>query len=249
MGMIGPNGAGKTTVTNLIDGVYKPTGGAIFLNGERIDGLPPYQIARRGIGRTFQVTRAFRRMSVMENMLVPALAIDPAANSTYLQALRKIEQGNEGQAIKLLTGNLEPTARLKLQPVDANRFFPFGAFGSDDEDRYRLPRVALALGPFMLAERDGFLFVNKPVGVACSDDGTDTAALARARRVPLVPARCVLPAAGVERYRVSFEEPLEFDFDDENRLEEAREYYQRLVDEYQESPYTFPARQRLSEIG
>jgi len=85
VGMIGPNGAGKTTVTNLIDGVYTPTGGAIFLNGERIDGLPPYQIARRGIGRTFQVTRAFRRMTVMENMLVPALAIDPAANWSELE--------------------------------------------------------------------------------------------------------------------------------------------------------------------
>jgi branched-chain amino acid transport system ATP-binding protein len=85
VGMIGPNGAGKTTVTNLIDGVYKPTGGAIFLNGERIDGLPPYQIARRGIGRTFQVTRAFRRMTVLENMLVPALALDAAANWRELE--------------------------------------------------------------------------------------------------------------------------------------------------------------------
>lgn len=80
VGLIGPNGAGKTTLTNLIDGVYAPTGGAIFLNGERVDGLPPYQIARRGIGRTFQVTRAFRRMTVLENMLVPALALNPAAN-------------------------------------------------------------------------------------------------------------------------------------------------------------------------
>ncbi|MEN8163898.1 MAG: ATP-binding cassette domain-containing protein, partial [Acidobacteriota bacterium] len=67
------------------DGVYTPTGGAIFLNGERIDGLAPYQIARRGIGRTFQVTRAFRRMTVLENMLVPALAIDPAANRGELE--------------------------------------------------------------------------------------------------------------------------------------------------------------------
>jgi phosphoglycolate phosphatase-like HAD superfamily hydrolase len=46
--------------------------------------------------------------------------------------------------LALLTGNLEATARLKLDPLDANRFFPFGAFGSDDEDRYRLPRVALS---------------------------------------------------------------------------------------------------------
>jgi phosphoglycolate phosphatase-like HAD superfamily hydrolase len=47
-----------------------------------------------------------------------------------------------GVTLALLTGNLESTARLKLDPIDANRFFPFGAFGSDDEDRYRLPRVA-----------------------------------------------------------------------------------------------------------
>ncbi len=85
VGLIGPNGAGKTTLTNLIDGVYAPTGGAIFLNGERIDGLPPYQVARRGIGRTFQVTRAFRRMTVLENMLVPALALNPSANRNEIE--------------------------------------------------------------------------------------------------------------------------------------------------------------------
>lgn len=80
VGLIGPNGAGKTTLTNVIDGVYKPNDGTVTLNGERIDGLPPYQIALRGLGRTFQVTRAFRRMSVMENMMVPAMALNPGAN-------------------------------------------------------------------------------------------------------------------------------------------------------------------------
>jgi branched-chain amino acid transport system ATP-binding protein len=80
VGLIGPNGAGKTTITNIIDGVYKPDGGEVWLNNERIDGLPPYKIARRGLGRTFQVTRAFRRMTVMENMLVPAMALNAAAN-------------------------------------------------------------------------------------------------------------------------------------------------------------------------
>ncbi len=79
IGLIGPNGAGKTTLTNVLDGVHKPSRGQVWLEGQRIDGLPPYEIARRGIGRTFQVTRAFRRMTVLENMLVPAMALHPTA--------------------------------------------------------------------------------------------------------------------------------------------------------------------------
>jgi len=80
VGLIGPNGAGKTTLTNVIDGIYKPNKGSVWFNGRRIDKLAPYQIALRGLGRTFQVPRAFRRMTVMENMLVPALALHPTAN-------------------------------------------------------------------------------------------------------------------------------------------------------------------------
>jgi branched-chain amino acid transport system ATP-binding protein len=79
IGLIGPNGAGKTTLTNVLDGVHKPSRGQVWFNSQRIDGLPPYEIAHRGIGRTFQVTRAFRRMTVLENMLVPAMALHPAA--------------------------------------------------------------------------------------------------------------------------------------------------------------------------
>ncbi|MFH1908596.1 MAG: ABC transporter ATP-binding protein [Chloroflexota bacterium] len=79
IGLIGPNGAGKTTLTNVLDGVHKPSRGQVWLDGQRVDGLPPYEIARRGIGRTFQVTRAFRRMTVLENMLVPAMALHPTA--------------------------------------------------------------------------------------------------------------------------------------------------------------------------
>jgi len=75
LGIIGPNGSGKTTTINLISGVLKPTTGKITFRGKRIDGLPSYEIAKRGIGRTFQVTQVFRRMSVMENMMVPALSI------------------------------------------------------------------------------------------------------------------------------------------------------------------------------
>lgn len=74
IGLIGPNGAGKTTLTNILDGAIKPNSGTVYLNGERIDQLPPFEVARVGLGRTFQVTRSFRRMTVLENLFVPALA-------------------------------------------------------------------------------------------------------------------------------------------------------------------------------
>ena len=75
IGLIGPNGAGKTTLTNVLDGAIKPNSGTVYLNGKRIDQLPPFEVAKSGLGRTFQVTRSFRRMTVLENLYVPALAL------------------------------------------------------------------------------------------------------------------------------------------------------------------------------
>lgn len=85
IGLIGPNGAGKTTLTNIIDGALKPSGGTVYLNGKRVDTLPPYKVAQVGLGRTFQVTRAFRRMTVLENLLVPAMALHATASRREME--------------------------------------------------------------------------------------------------------------------------------------------------------------------
>jgi ABC-type branched-subunit amino acid transport system ATPase component len=70
-GLIGPNGSGKTTVFNLIDNTTAPDAGEIWFDGERIDRLPSWSRAHRGLGRTFQITRLFGDMTVLENVVAP----------------------------------------------------------------------------------------------------------------------------------------------------------------------------------
>lgn len=70
LGIIGPNGAGKTTVFNCISGFYTPTGGSIVLRGESIAGLGSHKVACKGVVRTFQNLRLFKRMTVLENLMV-----------------------------------------------------------------------------------------------------------------------------------------------------------------------------------
>ncbi len=71
-GLIGPNGAGKSTLFNVIAGVLRPTSGQILMDGENIFGLPPHELFRRGLLRTFQIAHEFASMTVRENlMMVP----------------------------------------------------------------------------------------------------------------------------------------------------------------------------------
>lgn len=70
--VIGPNGAGKTTLFNLITGIYTPTGGEIFLDGESIGGKSPNELAERGVARTFQNLQICMNMSAVENVMVGA---------------------------------------------------------------------------------------------------------------------------------------------------------------------------------
>jgi ABC-type branched-subunit amino acid transport system ATPase component len=68
--LIGPNGAGKTTLVNVLSGYYAPDSGRLALRGRRIDGLPPYAIARLGVARTFQTAQVFGGLSARENVAV-----------------------------------------------------------------------------------------------------------------------------------------------------------------------------------
>jgi branched-chain amino acid transport system ATP-binding protein len=93
LGVIGPNGSGKTTLIDLVSGNLAPSSGEIRFRGTRISGQPPHRIARLGIARSFQLSRAFLGMTVEENILVGALfgsRLTAGARSARTQAVDRI---------------------------------------------------------------------------------------------------------------------------------------------------------------
>lgn len=104
-GLIGPNGAGKTTLFNLLSNFIRPDKGEVFLDGQPIHQLPPYQIALKGCVRTFQVARVLSRLTVLENML---LASPGQTGENFLKVwfqgakIRQQEQENRLKALDIL---------------------------------------------------------------------------------------------------------------------------------------------------
>ena len=90
-GLIGPNGSGKTTFFNCITGLERPEGGSVTLGGTRIDGWKPHQIARRGVGRTFQVIRVFPELTALENLLVVTRGPRAMAEARAQELLRFVK--------------------------------------------------------------------------------------------------------------------------------------------------------------
>ena len=104
-GLIGPNGAGKTTLFNVITGRYKPDKGKILFRGQGIHDLPPHKIFRKKIYRTFQITREFAQMTVLENlMLMPGQQIGEKVWNTWFrpESVRKREKSIKEKALEVL---------------------------------------------------------------------------------------------------------------------------------------------------
>lgn len=91
MGLIGPNGAGKTTLFNVISGFYKADEGSILFLGKNIVGLKPHQICKLGIGRTFQLTKPFLKMTVFDNTMIGLLVRGIDANDAREEAKNILE--------------------------------------------------------------------------------------------------------------------------------------------------------------
>lgn len=98
VGVIGANGAGKTTFINMVTGYLKPTSGRIVFRGREITGLPPREVVRAGVCRSFQVSQLFRELTVLENMLI-ALGMLREARFTWFSPLRTAEREQEARKV------------------------------------------------------------------------------------------------------------------------------------------------------
>ena len=123
--LIGPNGAGKTTIFNMIAGVYAPDTGSVSLDGRTISGLRPDQACDAGVGRTFQIVKPFKGLSVLENVTVGALHRRPhlAGIKTVILGITHVDEPEVCQLESL------------RQPLDQTR------------SRRQLPRYAQQVGP------------------------------------------------------------------------------------------------------
>jgi branched-chain amino acid transport system ATP-binding protein len=115
LGLIGPNGAGKTTLFNAVAGVFRPESGKIRFNGEEITGLPPFELSLKGIARTFQITKPFLNITVLDNMMVGALSKEKNLVAAKKISLEFLEFVGLASKKDLLAANLTLEDRKRLE--------------------------------------------------------------------------------------------------------------------------------------
>ena len=117
--LIGPNGAGKTTCFNVIAGVYRPDAGSIVFDGREIQGLRPDQVCGAGIGRTFQIVKPFAGLSVLDNVVVGALARAPNVSAAKKHAAEIVEKLGLGSKLAQPASSLTLPDRKRLEVARA----------------------------------------------------------------------------------------------------------------------------------
>ena len=115
VGLIGPNGAGKTTLFNVISGYYAPTRGKVLFRGQDVSGKPPFELARLGIGRTFQVVKPFAGLSVLENVLIASFLRYPRRAEAEQAAWRVLETTGLADRAHLSAASLTLAGRKRLE--------------------------------------------------------------------------------------------------------------------------------------
>ncbi len=119
LGLIGPNGAGKTTLFNAVSGYVRPARGRVELFGKDVTGLPPYALARLGVGRTFQVVRPFPRLTVLGNVMVAAYLRHPSRAAAERAAAAVVARVGLARFRDEPAGSLTLPSRKRLEIAKA----------------------------------------------------------------------------------------------------------------------------------
>jgi branched-chain amino acid transport system ATP-binding protein len=115
LGLIGPNGAGKTTAFNLMSGFIAPTSGTVMLDGENLVGLKPHAVVRRGIARTFQIVKPFRKLTCLENVTLATFLHQADRARAEAEALERLEQVGMADRRDRLASDLTLSEQKRLE--------------------------------------------------------------------------------------------------------------------------------------
>ncbi|MDZ5699552.1 ABC transporter ATP-binding protein [Chelativorans sp. M5D2P16] len=159
LAVIGPNGAGKSTLFNVVTGVYKPTAGRVTFDGADITGKPTYEVVQRGIARTFQASRLFSDLSVLDNVII---GMHTRTKTGVLKAL--FRPGASRREMAACVEKAETLLRLGSGDLYEQRYRPAGTLAQADRRRLEIARA--------LASQPKLLLLDEP-SVGMDDTETD----------------------------------------------------------------------------
>lgn len=159
LAVIGPNGAGKSTLFNVVTGVYKPTSGRVTFDGAEITGRPSYEVVERGIARTFQSSRLFSDLSVLDNVII---GMHTRTRTGVLTAL--FRPGASRREMDECVRKAESLLKLGSGDLFEQRYRPAGTLAQADRRRLEIARA--------LASQPKLLLLDEP-SVGMDDTETD----------------------------------------------------------------------------